>query len=87
MMQVIATHDVDDVERWFNSPRRAEFFEARGMKVTPFRAPGGDGNTVAVLIETPTMEALQAALAEPEAAAAEAHDGVHPDTIQIYVAS
>ena len=36
-MLVIATHEVDDVEHWFNSPKRAEFFEQRGMKVTAFR--------------------------------------------------
>jgi uncharacterized protein (DUF1330 family) len=85
-MQVIATHDVDDVEHWFSSPKRAEFFEARGMKVTAFRDAAGDSKLTAVLIETPDMETLQAALAEPEAAAAEKHDGVHADTIQIFVA-
>ncbi len=85
-MQVIATHDVDDVTHWFNSPKRAEFFEARGMKITAFRDPGGDSKSVAVLIETPDMDTLQAALAEPEAAQAEKHDGVHADTIKILVA-
>ena len=40
-MRVIATHDVDDVQHWFDSPKRAEFFEARGMKATPFRDPAG----------------------------------------------
>ena len=85
-MQVIATHEVDDVVHWFNSPKRAEFFEARGMKVTPFRDPGGDDMTVAVLIETPDMDTLQTALATAEAAAAEKHDGVHADTIKVYVA-
>ncbi len=85
-MQVIATHDVDDVEHWFNSPKRAEFFEARGMTVSAFRDPGGENTTVAVLIETPDMETLQAALAEPVAAEAEKHDGVHAETITIYVA-
>lgn len=84
-VQVIATHDVDDVEHWFNSPRRAEFFAAHGMTVTPFRAPGGDGKTVAVLIETPSVEALQEALSTPEAQAAETYDGVHADTIRIFL--
>ncbi len=87
MIQVIATHDVDDVQHWFDSPKRAEFFKARGMKVAAFRDPGGANKTTAVLVETPSMEALQAALAEPEAAEAQKHDGVHPDTIQIFVAS
>ena len=85
-MQVIATHDVDDVTHWFNSPERAAFFGARGMKVTAFRDPGGDSKSVAVLIETPDMDTLQAALATPEAAKAEKSDGVHPDTIKIFVA-
>jgi len=86
-MQVIATHDVDDVNHWFNSPKRAEFFGARGMSVTAFRDPAGDGASVAVLIETPDMETLQAALEEPAAAEAEQHDGVHVDTLKIFVAS
>ena len=85
-MQVIAIHDVDDVQHWFDSPKRAEFFEARGMSVTPFRDPAGDSSSVAVLIETPDMETLQNALAEPDAAEAEQHDGVHVDTIRILLA-
>lgn len=85
-MQVIATHDVDDVQHWFDSPMRAEFFEARGMKATAFRDPSGASSSVAVLIETPDMETLEKALAEPGAAEAENHDGVHVDTIRILLA-
>jgi hypothetical protein len=85
-MYVIATHSVDDVDHWFASPQRAEFFEARGMKATAFRDPGGESNEVAVLIEAPDMETLQAALQDPAAAEAEKHDGVHVDTIKILVA-
>jgi hypothetical protein len=77
---------MDDVEPWLNSPKRAEFFEQRGMKVTAFRDPGGGGNLTAVLIETPDMETLQAALETEEAKQAEQHDGVHADTIRIFVA-
>jgi hypothetical protein len=86
-MLVIATHEVDDVEHWFKSPKRAEFFEQRGMKVTAFRDPGGGGNTTAVLIEAPDMETLQTALETDDARQAEEHDGVHADTIRIFVAS
>jgi hypothetical protein len=85
-MKVIATHDVDDVQHWFDSPKRAEFFEARGMKVTAFRDPAGESSSVAVLIETPDMETLEKALAEPDAADAEKHDGVHVHTIRILLA-
>ena len=85
-MKVIATHDVDDVQRWFDSPKRAEFFEARGMTATAFRDPTGASSSVAVLIETPDMETLEKALTEPEAAEAENHDGVRVDSIRILLA-
>lgn len=84
-MQVIAVHDVDDVEHWYNSPARSAFFEARGMKATAFRDPAGNVSTVAVLIEAPDMESLQAALATPEARVAEEHDGVRVETIELFV--
>lgn len=84
-MQVIAIHDVDDVQHWFDSPARSEFFEARGMKATAFRNPAGDDNTVAVLIEAPDLDSLQAALATPEAKVTEEHDGVHVDTIKLFL--
>lgn len=85
-MQVIATHDVDDVEHWFNSPKRAELGAPWGITLTPFRTPDGSGNLTAVLIETPDMETLQAALASNEARQGMEHDGVHPDTLKVFVA-
>jgi len=85
-MQVIATHEVTDLEHWFNSPKRAEFFEQRGMKVTPFRQPGGNDTLCAVLIDTPDMETLQSALETDEARQTEEYDGVRADTIKIFVA-
>ena len=48
--------------------------------------PPVTAKTCAVLIDTPDLETFQKALAEPEAAEAEAHDGVDPATIQIFVA-
>jgi hypothetical protein len=85
-MQVIATHEVKDVEHWFNSPKRAEFFDKHGMKVTAFRQPDSDDKLCAVLIETPDMETLQSALETEEARQAEEYDGVHEATIKIFVA-
>jgi len=81
-MKVLAIHDVDDVEHWFTSTTRAEFFESRGMSATAFRDPNG-GTTVGVVIEAPDMDTLQAALATPEAAAAMEHDGVKAETLRI----
>ena len=39
METVIALHEVDDVDRWFASTKRAEFFAAHGMSVRAFRDP------------------------------------------------
>ena len=85
-MLLIATHDVDDVEHWFSSPKRAELSEHLGITVTPFRTPDGHGNVTAVLVETPDMETFQAALATAEAQQAMEYDGVHADTITVFVA-
>ena len=85
-MLLLVTHEVDDVEHWFNSPKRAELSEPLGITMTPFRTPDGNGNVTAVLIETPDMETWQAALATDEAKQAMESDGVHPDTIKLFVA-
>ncbi len=84
MATVMAFHEVDDVEHWAASPKRDEFFAARGMSVRAFRDPQGS-NRVGVLIETPDMEALEAALQSEEAAAAMKHDGVRPETLLMLV--
>jgi hypothetical protein len=87
MKTVIAVHEVDDVAHWLASSKRAEFFGAHGMTVRTFVDPAG-GKKVGVIIENvPSVEALTAALKTPEAAAAMRNDGVHPDSVEIYVAS
>lgn len=87
MTTVIAVHDVDDVAHWLSSPKRAEFFGAHGMTVKTFVSPDG-GSRVGLIIENvPSVEALNEALQSPDAAAAMKHDGVHPDTVEIFVAS
>lgn len=87
MTTVIALHDVDDVDHWLASPKRAEFFGARGMTVKTFLSPGG-GKRVGVMIgNVPSLEVLEEALKGADAAAAMKHDGVHPDTLEIFVAS
>lgn len=84
METVIAFHEVDDVEHWAASPKREEFFAAHGMSVRIFRDPQGS-NRVGVLIETPDMDALEEALRSEDAAAAMKHDGVRPETLQMFV--
>ncbi len=87
MITVVAVHEVDDVAHWLGSSRRAEFFGAHGMTAMTFVSPGG-GRRVGLIIENvPSLEALTEALKGAEAAAAMKHDGVHPDSIEIFVAS
>lgn len=87
MVTVVALHDVDDVAHWQSSPKRAEFFKAHGMTVKTFVSPGG-GSRVGVIIENvPSVEALTKSLQGADAAAAMKYDGVHPDTVELYVVS
>jgi hypothetical protein len=87
MMTVIAVHEVDDVALWLKSTRRAAFFGDHGMSVKTFVDSGG-GKRVGLIIENvPSLETLTEALGGPDAAAAMKHDGVHPDTVEIFVAS
>ena len=87
MTPVIALHDVDDVAHWLSSPKRAEFFAAHGMTVRTFVSPGGE-NRVGVIIENvSSLEALTEALQGADAAEAMKYDGVHPDTVELFVAS
>lgn len=87
MMTVIAVHEVDNVDHWLASPIRDEFFAAHGMTVKTFVDPTG-GNRVGVMIENvPNLDALKNALGGPDAAAAMEQDGVHPDSLELYVAS
>jgi hypothetical protein len=87
MTTVMVVHQVDDVDHWLHSPKRAEFFGPLGMSVRTFVDPKG-GNRVGVMIENvPSLEALSEALSTPDAAATMKHDGVHPDTLELFVAS
>jgi len=87
MTTVIALHEVDDVAHWLGSPKRAEWFRKHGMTATTFVSPGG-GHRVGVLIENvPSVDALTTALQGADAAEAMKHDGVRPDTLELFVAS
>ena len=84
METVVALHEVDDVDHWLASPRRAEFFGEHGISVRAFRDPEGS-NRVGVIIETPDMETLKTALGGEDAAQAMKHDGVLPETLVMLV--
>ncbi len=83
MEKILATHEVEDVDHWFSSQKRQEFFGEYGITATPFRPQDGS-NMVAVLIETPDRETFDRAMQADEAAEAMKHDGVNPETLRIF---
>ncbi len=87
MPLVIAYHDVDDVQHWLSSTKRAELFGTVGVTdIRTFVDPQGS-NKVGVLLDIPDMDAVMAMLQSQEGADAMAHDGVRPETLTILVAS
>lgn len=85
MEKLVATHEVEDVDHWFNSPKRQEFFGEFGITATPFRNADGS-NLVAVLIETPDRATFDRAMQTEGAGEAMQHDGVKPETLQTFEA-
>jgi hypothetical protein len=87
MTTVIAVHDVDDVDHWLSSPKRAEFFGAHGMTVRTFVSPGGRSRVGLIIENVSSLEDLTEALQGADAVAAMKYDRVHPDTVELFVAS
>lgn len=87
MTRVFAYHDVDDVEHWLASPKREEVFGPLGVtNIQTFVDPNGS-NRVGVSMDIADMDAVTAFMQTQEAADAMAHDGVHPDSMVMLVAS
>lgn len=84
MPKLIATHDVDDVAHWLASPKRAEVFAGIATNLQTYVLPGG-GKKVALSMEVADMEALDAMLKSDAGAAAMKYDGVHPETLAMYI--
>ncbi|MGH2922430.1 MAG: hypothetical protein ACRDKH_00165 [Solirubrobacterales bacterium] len=82
MATYVITHEVEDVDRWLSSPKRAEAFETIGATVREFKDPGGS-NKIAIVAEIPDFDAFQEFLKSDEAAEAMKHDGVNPDSILV----
>jgi hypothetical protein len=85
METLLVFHEVDDVEQWLASPRREEFFGPLGMTTRAFRDPQGS-NRVGLIVEVPSMAALEEALQTEGAAEAMKLDGVRPETMLTLVA-
>jgi len=84
MPKLVATHEVDDVAHWLASPKRAEVFAGIATSITTYVLPG-DTNRVALSMEVADMDAFDAVMQSDAGAAAMKHDGVRPDTLQMYV--
>jgi len=76
----LAFHEVDDVDHWLNSPKRAEIFGPMGITARTFHDPEGS-NRVGLIFEIPDMAAFQEFLQSEAGAEAMKHDGVRPETI------
>ena len=85
MTTIIGYHDVKDREHWLASPRREEFFGPLGISnIRTFIDPTNE-TRVGVMMDVADMDALQAAMETPGAAAAMDHDGVIPESLVILV--
>ena len=85
MPTVIGYHDVKDAEHWLASPKREEVFGPLGVtNIRTFVSPD-DPTKVAVLMDVPDMDTVQAALETQEMADAMAYDGVLPETLVMLV--
>jgi hypothetical protein len=84
MTTLIVVHEVDDVEHWRTSTRREEYFGPLGITARPFIDPD-KSNQVGLIVECPSLEALQQSLQGEGAADAMKFDGVRSETIQMFV--
>ena len=86
MPTIVGYHDITKgQDHWLRSPKRKELFEPLGVtNIRTFVDPQNP-KRVAVMMDVPDMNALNAAMKSPAAAEAMAHDGVAPETLVILV--
>jgi hypothetical protein len=85
MPTIIGYHEVKDQAHWLASPKREEFFGPLGVtNIRTFIDPQNP-KRVAVMMDVPSMETLQAAMSQSGAAAAMEYDGVLPETLVMLV--
>jgi hypothetical protein len=86
MATYLITHEVDDVDHWWNSPKRAQIFEPLGMTVRTFRDPEGSNKT-GLIAEIPDLDAFEELMQSGAAAEAMRYDGVRPETLLVLAES
>ena len=84
MVTVLMTHEVDDLKHWLESPHRGPAFASVGFTVQTFVDPTAT-NKVGIVVEGPSLDALQSLLDTPFAADVMKLDGVRPETLTTYV--
>jgi len=84
MPRLIATHEVDDVAHWTSSPKREEVFASVATDIRTF-VDHSRPNYVGLSMDVADMAAFQAVMESEAGAEAMKYDGVHPDTIAIYM--
>jgi hypothetical protein len=84
MPRLIATHEVDDVTHWSSSPKREEVFGSVATDIRTFVDPSRP-NHVGLSMDVADMAAFQAVMDSEAGADAMQYDGVHPDTLVVYV--
>jgi hypothetical protein len=86
MATYLITHEVDDVDHWLSSPKRAEVFEPLGITLRTFRDPAGS-NKIGLIAEIPDLAAFEEFLQTEAAAEAIRHDGVRMETLLVLAES
>jgi len=84
MPTVMLVHEVDDVGHWLSSPRREEFFGPLGITARTF-VDAEKTSRVGLIVDVPDMGTFQRALESEDAADAMRFDGVHPESIMMFV--
>ncbi len=87
MPTVFIHHDVKDTDHWLAATTREEFFGPLGVtNIRTFVDPTNPTH-VGVLMDVADMDVVAAALQTPEAAEAEANDGVVAETLVTLIES
>jgi hypothetical protein len=86
MPTYLITHEVDDVEHWWSSPKRGEVFDPVGITLRTFRDPAGS-RKVGLIAEIPDLAAFEEFMQSEAAAEAIRHDGVRIETLLVLAES
>jgi hypothetical protein len=84
MTKIMTTHEVDDVDHWLTSTKRAEVFAAVAENIQTYVRPDTP-NSVGLTMDVADMAAFEAVLQSEAGAAAMKHDGVRPETLVVLI--